>query len=51
MKTIITAIAVLAGDYNGIPNDDDAYSVRSLAEDALMQPESRCVYRRLWGPG
>lgn len=43
--------AVLAGDYNVIPNDDDAYSVRALAEDALMQPESRAAYRRLLAQG
>lgn len=42
---------VLAGDYNVIPNDDDAYSVRALAEDALMQPESRGAYRELLAQG
>ena len=30
---------VLAGDYNVIPNDDDTFSVRAMASDALMQPE------------
>lgn len=38
---------VLAGDYNVIPNDDDAFSVRAMADDALMQPESRQGYRAL----
>ncbi|WP_267381715.1 MULTISPECIES: exodeoxyribonuclease III [unclassified Sphingomonas] len=42
---------VLAGDYNVIPNDDDTYSVRTMAEDALMQPESRAAYRRLLAQG
>jgi exodeoxyribonuclease III len=42
---------VLAGDYNVIPNDDDTYSVRAMAEDALMQPESREGYRRLLAQG
>lgn len=42
---------VLAGDYNVIPNDDDTYSVRAMAEDALMQPESRAAYRRLLAQG
>jgi exodeoxyribonuclease-3 len=42
---------VLAGDYNVIPHDDDAYSVQALAEDALMQPESRSAYRRLLAQG
>lgn len=43
--------AVLAGDYNVIPNDDDTFSVRAMADDALMQPESRAAYRRLVSQG
>ena len=43
--------AVLAGDYNVIPHDDDAYSVRALAEDALMQPESRAAFRTMLADG
>lgn len=42
---------VLAGDYNVIPNDDDVFSVRAMADDALMQPESRQGYRRLLAQG
>lgn len=42
---------VLAGDYNVIPNDDDTFSVRAMASDALMQPESRQGYRRLLAQG
>jgi exodeoxyribonuclease-3 len=42
---------VLAGDYNVIPNDDDVFSVRAMATDALMQPESREGYRRLLAQG
>jgi exodeoxyribonuclease III len=42
---------VLAGDYNVIPNDDDTFSVRAMAEDALMQPESREAYRRILAQG
>ena len=42
---------VLAGDYNVIPNDDDTYSTRAMADDALMQPESREGYRRLVAQG
>jgi len=42
---------VLAGDYNVIPNDDDTYSVRAMADDALMQPESRQGYRALLAQG
>ena len=43
--------AVLMGDYNVIVNDDDTFSVRAMAEDALMQPESRGAYRRLLAQG
>jgi exodeoxyribonuclease-3 len=42
---------VLAGDYNVIPNDDDVFSVRAMADDALMQPESRQGYRALLAQG
>ncbi len=42
---------VLAGDYNVIPNDDDVYSVKAMADDALMQPQSREGYRALLGQG
>ncbi|NYD90804.1 exodeoxyribonuclease III [Sphingomonas melonis] len=42
---------VLMGDYNVIPNDDDTFSVRAMATDALMQPESRATYRRLVAQG
>ena len=43
--------AVLAGDYNVIANDDDTFSTRAMADDALMQPESREAYRRLVAQG
>jgi len=42
---------VLAGDYNVIPHDRDTFSVRAMAQDALMQPESRAAYRRLLAQG
>ncbi len=38
---------MLAGDYNVIPTDDDVFSVRAMADDALMQPESRAAFRSL----
>jgi exodeoxyribonuclease III len=38
---------VLAGDYNVIPTDDDIANPKSMADDALMQPESRAAFRRL----
>jgi len=43
--------AILAGDYNVIPNDDDTFSVKAMASDALMQPESRHGYRALLAQG
>jgi exodeoxyribonuclease-3 len=43
--------AVLMGDYNVIANDDDSFSVLAMAEDALMQPESRAAYRRILAQG
>lgn len=42
---------VLAGDYNVIPRDVDVYSVKAMASDALMQPESRAAYRRMLADG
>lgn len=42
---------VLAGDYNVIPTDADTFSVSAMAHDALMQPESRQVFRRLLHQG
>jgi len=42
---------VLAGDWNVIPTDDDVFSVRAMAHDALMQPESRAAYRRILHQG
>lgn len=42
---------VLAGDFNVIPNDDDTWSVRAMADDALTQPESRAGYRALLAQG
>ena len=44
---------VLAGDYNVIPTEhpDDVYSARSMATDALMQPESRAAFRTILNQG
>jgi exodeoxyribonuclease-3 len=44
---------VLAGDWNVIPTDspDDVFSVRAMAHDALMQPESRAAFRRILHQG
>ena len=39
--------AVLAGDWNVVPEDRDVFSVRAMAHDALMQPESRAAFRTI----
>ena len=38
---------VLAGDYNIIPEPEDARNPAAWTKDALFQPESRAAYRRL----
>lgn len=43
--------AVVIGDYNVIPTDHDIWDRRAMADDALMQPESRAAYRRLLNAG
>ncbi|EGD59796.1 exodeoxyribonuclease III [Novosphingobium nitrogenifigens DSM 19370] len=43
--------ALVIGDYNVIPRDNDIWSTRAMADDALMQPESRAAYRRLLHAG
>ncbi|HEX8670158.1 MAG TPA: exodeoxyribonuclease III [Allosphingosinicella sp.] len=42
---------VLAGDYNVIPTDLDAYKPERWADDALMQPEPRAAYERILAQG
>ncbi len=39
--------AVLAGDWNVVPEDRDVFSVRATEHDAVMQPESREAWRRI----
>ena len=43
--------AVVLGDFNVIPEDKDVWSPRAMANDALMQPESRDAYLRLLADG
>ncbi len=38
---------VLTGDYNVCPEDRDVFSMSAMANDALVQPESRSAYRRM----
>lgn len=42
---------VLAGDYNIIPEPEDARYPQNWLDDALFQPESRQTYRRLLNMG
>lgn len=42
---------VLAGDYNVCPDDEDLFSLKAMADDALVQPESRSAWRRLVAQG
>ncbi len=39
--------ALMAGDYNIIPQDEDAKRPEAWVEDALARPESRAAYRRI----
>ncbi len=39
--------ALMAGDYNIIPQDEDARRPEAWAEDALALPESRAAFRRI----
>lgn len=41
----------LTGDFNVIPRDNDVWSPRAMADDALMQPQSRDAYARMLADG
>jgi exodeoxyribonuclease-3 len=43
--------AIVIGDFNVIPFDQDVWAPAAMATDALMQPESRDAYARLLGDG
>jgi exodeoxyribonuclease III len=43
--------AILAGDWNVVPEDRDVFSVRATQHDALLQPETRAAYRRILHQG
>jgi exodeoxyribonuclease-3 len=43
--------AVLAGDFNVVPTDDDIYASKSWSKDALLQPAPRAAFRRLLDQG
>ena len=42
---------VLAGDFNVVPTGRDIYRTKSYAKDALLQPKSRALFRRLLDQG
>jgi exodeoxyribonuclease-3 len=42
---------VLSGDYNVVPTDRDIYPTKSYAKDALLQPQSRALFKRLLDQG
>lgn len=42
---------ILCGDYNVIPTNADIANPAAMADDALMQPESRAAFRRLCAQG
>jgi exodeoxyribonuclease III len=42
---------VLAGDWNVVPEDRDVFSASRMAQDALLQPETRAAWRRIMHQG
>jgi exodeoxyribonuclease III len=38
---------VLTGDFNVCPTDEDSYDIHTMANDALLQPQSRTKWRSL----
>ena len=47
----LDAPVVLAGDFNVVPTEADIYPSKSWADDALLQPEPRALFRRLLAQG
>ena len=47
----LDAPVVLAGDYNVIPTDADAYKPERWVKDALFSPEAKAAYARLLKQG
>jgi exodeoxyribonuclease-3 len=43
--------AVLCGDYNVVPTDNDIYDPKSWRTDALLQPKPRALFRELLAQG
>ena len=47
----LDAPVVLAGDFNVVPTDSDIYPSKSYANNALVQPEPRALFRRIIDQG
>ena len=47
----LDAPVVLAGDFNVVPTDRDIYPTKSYANNALVQPEPRALFRRILDQG
>ena len=47
----LDAPAILAGDFNVVPTDNDIYPTKSYANNALVQPEPRALFRKLLEQG
>ena len=47
----LDAPVVLAGDFNVVPTDTDIYATKSYANNALVQPEPRALFRRILDQG
>ncbi len=45
------APTVLTGDFNIAPHDRDVFSMRAMADDALVQPESRAAWQAILSQG
>ena len=43
--------AILIGDYNVIPEEEDVYKPERWAKDALFAPQARKIFRKLIGQG
>ena len=42
---------MLAGDFNVVPTDYDIYQTKSYAKDALVQPQSRSLFKQIISQG
>ena len=47
----LDAPVVLAGDFNVVPTDADIYPTKSYAKNALVQPETWALFRRILDQG